>query len=379
MRERIKEVIDQIIKREKGLEEKSGDLLALVGKKRGEKLTMADAGIIGRKIAKMPSAQRKRYLAMVRALGGWYGGKGKGRATLDRLRKAILNAYNSAKKSESLEEAVGGKSTPNGRLSRFDTKVLSLLVSKYGLSRPLAKRLIELYYEEWKGTLEDAYDTPEDAAADLADLRNWNIGVLVPWESREKKDRERSLREARRSPQPGVTKDVIELARKWLSTKRALEELQKQVKAIQSEHSALTAQLEEILSNLQDMRMRVDNVVLILEEVTRPGYQGPPRYTKVIEDLVKWCDNVSEELGQQVREEIDRLKKIHSKEVPPTTKRRIRVEGRLSFTRLFEEADFFAKIKEAVKSLLGWTTKMKKEVTRLERRAQFLKLRLQRV
>ena len=278
----------KMIREGRNLNEKVGDLLALVGKKSDGDLTTTDAKAIGRKIARMPLARRKKYLAMVRALGGWYGGRGKGRATLDRLRKAILNAYNKAKKSESLEEA-------------------------------------------------------------------------------------------RRAPQPGVTKDVVELARKWLASKRTLEELQKQVREVQKEFGSLSAQLEEILANLQDMQMRVDNVVLILEEVVRKGYTGPPQYSKVVKDLVKWCSNISEDLGRRAEEEVERLKKVYSKEVPPSVKRRIKVESRSPFTKLFTEADLLIKIKEVVSSLFGWTSKMRKDIARLERRAQFLKFRLQRV
>lgn len=82
---------------ESKLYEGSGDLLALVGKNEDEDLTMSDARAIGKKVADMDGEKLKSYLGMIKALGGYYGGKGKGKETLDKLRNAMMDSYNKAK------------------------------------------------------------------------------------------------------------------------------------------------------------------------------------------------------------------------------------------------------------------------------------------
>jgi len=81
-----------------GIDEAAGDLLALVGKGKKDDLTASDAREIGRKVAKMSGARRKKYLGMINALGGYYKGRGAGTAKLTAIRKAAMNAYNAAKK-----------------------------------------------------------------------------------------------------------------------------------------------------------------------------------------------------------------------------------------------------------------------------------------
>ena len=91
------------------LEEKAGDLLALVGKGKDDNLTQKDAREIGRKVARMSGARQKSYLGMIKALGGYYKGKGAGTAKLVSLRKTAMRTYNTAtgKEEEGLQEQVG--------------------------------------------------------------------------------------------------------------------------------------------------------------------------------------------------------------------------------------------------------------------------------
>jgi len=81
----------------KRLNEDAGDLMKLVGKTQDDDLTTSDAKTIGKKVADMSGDELQSYLGMIKALGGYYGGKGKGKETLDKLRKTMMDAYNKAK------------------------------------------------------------------------------------------------------------------------------------------------------------------------------------------------------------------------------------------------------------------------------------------
>lgn len=89
-----------MIKLKSLIKEEKGDLLALVGKSEDDDLTTSDAATIGRKIADMEGDELRSYLGMVKALGGYYSGRGDGEETLDKLRTTAMDAYNKAKGNE---------------------------------------------------------------------------------------------------------------------------------------------------------------------------------------------------------------------------------------------------------------------------------------
>jgi len=86
------------------LDEKAGDLKALVGKAESDKLTMDDCDDIGKKIAGMSGQKLKSYLGMVDAMGGWFTGGGTGKDRLAKMRERVLSSYHAAKKSSSKKE-----------------------------------------------------------------------------------------------------------------------------------------------------------------------------------------------------------------------------------------------------------------------------------
>jgi hypothetical protein len=102
-KEEIQRAVQQLVGG-MSLDEKAGDLLALVGKDKDDDLTQSDAREIGRKVAKMTGARLRKYLGMIKALGGYYKGRGSGTAKLAGIRKAAMDAYNSATKKESRDQ-----------------------------------------------------------------------------------------------------------------------------------------------------------------------------------------------------------------------------------------------------------------------------------
>lgn len=84
----------------------SGELKKLVSKTEDQELSPEDAKIIGRKIADMTGDDRKKNLARVTALGGFYSGSSAaGKEKLTKLRHQILDAYHAkADKQEETKE-----------------------------------------------------------------------------------------------------------------------------------------------------------------------------------------------------------------------------------------------------------------------------------
>lgn len=82
------------------IKEEKGDLLALVGKSEDDDLTDNDMRTIGRKVADMEGEELQSYLGMIKALGGYYGGRGEGKETLDKMRQTAMDAYNKAKEQK---------------------------------------------------------------------------------------------------------------------------------------------------------------------------------------------------------------------------------------------------------------------------------------
>jgi len=355
------------------LREKSGDLLALVGKGEKDNLTIGDAQTIGQKVAKMPGGQRRKYLAMINALGGFYGGKSpKAKARLTKLRKAALAAYNRVKekrkkkKSESLRRVTMLSKMPSPlrrvlkdtrrresrQVLRERTQVLieaeleqlepwrrELVMKNLPLAGVVAKRFVssglpydDAYQEAVLAMIRAAerfdpdkgYKWTTYATTSMANAlkimarreKKWHRwrGELEPiWKRRgiplsrysHIRDLDKEISDMKEA-QKGVTRDVIEIARKWLQTKRAMDELSKQMAELSSRFSEADEQLLPIIKELKDQTLRVDNVVLKLKQ---RHVNPPPKYKIGFDRALEMLEEINEELAEKAKEYLEKTRK----------------------------------------------------------------------
>ena len=96
--------------------------------------------------------------------------------------------------------------------------------------------------------------------------------------------------------QKGVTKDVIALARKWLTTKRAVDKAQEVLEKVSEEYDELEDSFTATLEGLKDQTMRFDNLVAKLSK--KPGRRGYS-YQKGFDGAVKMMEKVDADMAEQ--------------------------------------------------------------------------------
>lgn len=95
---KLSNLIDEILNEEKG------ELKALIGLEPNEPIRPVDARSLGSEIANIDNQEeRNRYLAMAKALGGYYSGSNQqAQQTLTDIRNEIMASYNETR--EALEQ-----------------------------------------------------------------------------------------------------------------------------------------------------------------------------------------------------------------------------------------------------------------------------------
>jgi hypothetical protein len=107
--------------------------------------------------------------------------------------------------------------------------------------------------------------------------------------------------EAKQPDQPGVTKDVVRIARDWIKTKRKLDELKTKIAQVSSQSKELEAALLPVVRELEDQKVRIDNCVLALQSRDTPSYKESYQYAlslleKVSAKLVRKAEKYLQEV-----------------------------------------------------------------------------------
>jgi len=118
----------------------------------------------------------------------------------------------------------------------------------------------------------------------------------VQWPTKENSKSRFEEPEVIEEAQKGVTKDVIALARKWLTTKRAVDKAQEVLEKVSEEYDELEDSFTATLEGLKDQTMRFDNLVAKLSK--KPGRRGYS-YQKGFDGAVKIMEKVDADMAEQ--------------------------------------------------------------------------------